>query len=86
MRSSTTPTLTSLVNAGISASTQLWGLGVVQEIDAAAMSLWISYRHIDADIKGAGCADETQTDALGLDVGCGTDAFQYIKAGALINF
>jgi hypothetical protein len=75
-----------VVNAGISSSTQLWGLGVVQEIDAAAMSLWISYRHIDADIKGAGCADEVQTDALGLDVGCGTDAFQYVKGGALINF
>ena len=28
---------------------RLWGLGVVQEIDAAAMSLWLSYRHIEAD-------------------------------------
>ena len=23
---------------------RLWGLGVVQEIDAAAMSVWVSYR------------------------------------------
>jgi len=75
-----------VTNAGISASTQLWGLGVVQEIDAAAMSLWVSYRHIDADFKGAGCASAVNTGALGLDVGCGTDSFQYVKAGALINF
>ena len=27
----------------------LWGLGVVQEIDAAAMSVWLSYRHIEGD-------------------------------------
>lgn len=26
----------------------LWGLGAVQEIDAAAMSLWLSYRNIEA--------------------------------------
>ena len=45
-----------LVNLGLTRSTQLWGLGVVQEIDAAAMSLWISYRHIEADIDGVGCA------------------------------
>jgi hypothetical protein len=75
-----------LVNFGISSSTQLWGLGVVQEIDAAAMSLWVSYRHVDADISGAGCASAASTSALGLDVGCGTDSFQYIKGGALINF
>ena len=35
---------------------QLWGLGVVQEIDAAAMSIWLSYRHIEATINsGAEC-------------------------------
>jgi len=74
-----------IVNVGISASSQLWGLGIVQEIDAAAMSLWVSYRHIDADFKGAGCTNGGAA-ALGLDVGCGTESFQYVKAGALINF
>ena len=48
----------------------LWGLGVVQEIDAAAMSLWLSYRHIEY-------SDNTVNDY---------EDFQYIKAGALINF
>lgn len=73
-----------LVDSALSASTQLWGLGVVQEIDAAAMSLWVSYRHVDADFKGAGCTAGVA--ALNIDAGCGTESFQYVKAGALINF
>jgi predicted porin len=48
----------------------LWGLGVVQEIDAAAMSLWVSYRHLEYN-------DNSATDF---------EDFQYLKAGALINF
>jgi hypothetical protein len=73
-----------LVDVGISASSQLWGLGVVQEIDAAAMSLWISYRHIGADLEGTGCAAGVA--GLGITAGCGTEDFQYVKGGALINF
>lgn len=61
----------------LTSSTQLWGIGVVQEIDAAAMSLWISYRHLDADVSGTLCL----VPAL-----CNFDDFQYVKAGALINF
>lgn len=48
----------------------LWGLGVVQEIDAAAMSLWLSYRNIEYSDNSGGSYED----------------FQYIKAGALINF
>ena len=44
---------------------------MVQEIDAAAMSMWVSYRNIEAD-DGAVAGGEAE--------------FQYIKAGALINF
>jgi hypothetical protein len=29
----------------------VWGLGVVQNIDAAAMELWLSYRHYEAEIN-----------------------------------
>ncbi|MDH4981447.1 porin [Hyphomicrobium sp. D-2] len=74
-----------LVNLGLQASSHLWGLGVVQEIDAAAMSLWISYRHVSADVSGVGCTNGAAAGA-GLSAGCGTDDFQYVKAGALINF
>ena len=50
----------------------VWGLGVVQEIDAAAMSIWVKYRHLSADTSG--------TNAFN------TDDFQYVGTGALINF
>ncbi len=55
----------------------LWGLGVVQEIDAAAMSLWISYRNIEADDHSA---------AAQAAFGSSQAEFQYVKGGALINF
>jgi hypothetical protein len=51
---------------------EFWGLGAVQEIDAAAMSLWLSYRQFSAD--GYGGADANLQD------------FDMVKFGALINF
>lgn len=56
-----------------SSEMQRWGLGVVQEIDAAAMSVWLSYRNIDGEYSTA----TTTVDADDLDI---------IKFGALINF
>jgi predicted porin len=53
----------------------LWGLGIVQEIDAAAMSIWVKYRHVDANFDAVGGSPELNT-----------DSFQYVGAGALINF
>jgi len=53
---------------------KMWGLGAVQEIDAAAMSLWIKYRHLSVD-------------AVDVDFGrLPTDDFNEVTAGALINF
>lgn len=58
-------------NAAVRSSDfDLWGLGVVQEVDAAAMSLWLSYRHIEYSDNSVNSYED----------------FQYIKAGALINF
>ncbi len=55
---------------GNEASTKVWGLGVVQEIDAAAMSMWVKYRHLDYDDNS----------------GRSFDSFQYVGVGALINY
>ncbi|MES0385082.1 MAG: porin [Hyphomicrobium sp.] len=63
--------------AECTAETDMWGLGVVQEIDAAAMSMWLSYRHFQADIN----------DVRGGNRGSvSVQDFQYVKFGALINF
>ncbi len=62
-----------------------WGLGVVQEIDAAAMSIWLSYRNFSAsDDCSANCtvAGTTVPAALHHEF----DDMHIIKAGALINF
>jgi predicted porin len=58
---------------GGSSDFDLWGVGVVQEIDAAAMSLWLSYRNLSYS--------ETTLPGSVPD-----QDFQYVKAGALINF
>ena len=52
---------------------QRWGLGVVQNIDAAAMSVWLAYRNIDGSIEGGSSAG-------------GLDTYEFIKAGAVIGF
>jgi predicted porin len=63
-----------ILNAGVSTELKRWGLGAVQEIDAAAMSLWIKYRHYEADISFGG---------VGL---VGLEDFDTVIVGALINF
>ncbi|MDX2258168.1 MAG: porin [Hyphomicrobiaceae bacterium] len=71
-------------DAGISSSElDQYGIGFVQEIDAAAMSIWLSWRHYEADVtcNGAGCA------GAGLGQGNnGLDDMDIVKFGALINF
>jgi hypothetical protein len=49
-----------------------FGIGAVQEIDAASMSLWVKYREHRAEVSGVGLG------AL--------DDFRYVSTGALINF
>ena len=57
-----------------SSEMKMWGLGVVQEIDGAAMSFWVHYQqYFDGEVSGPG----------------GTLQFEdldTVKAGALINF
>jgi hypothetical protein len=59
---------------------ELWGAGIVQEIDAAAMSVWVKYRNVSMDVGaqvGAGPV---------LPAGVGIEDFQYVGVGGLINF
>jgi hypothetical protein len=49
----------------------------VQEVDAAAMSVWVKYRHIEIDVGNA-----LNPAAAGL----GLEDFDYVGVGGLINF
>jgi predicted porin len=55
---------------------QVWGGGIVQEIDAAAMSVWVKYRHQSLDVTN------DPANAVNVDV----EDFQYVGVGGLINF
>jgi hypothetical protein len=75
-----------LWTAGVSASevTQ-WGLGIVQEIDAAAMSMFVVYRNYEADLTCGGTGNTCA--AQGLAVGANSlDQHQLVRFGAIINF
>jgi hypothetical protein len=62
-----------------SSKLEQWGLGVVQEIDAAAMSMWFVYRNMSAE--------ETCGAAGGCVLGKKSfDDIDLFKVGALINF
>jgi hypothetical protein len=66
---------------------QQYGIGVVQEIDAAAMSVWISWRHYEADVDCSAVRGNCATGSDPLSVGNNSlDDLDIIKAGALINF
>ncbi len=52
---------------------QRWGVGAVQEIDAAAMSMWLQYQQLDGEIG-----------AVGANVGL--EELHMVKFGALIAF
>ncbi|MDX2306870.1 MAG: porin, partial [Hyphomicrobium sp.] len=59
-------------DGGFNADSELdvWGLGVVQEVDAAAMSVWVKFRN------------QQYEDAVETDV----EDFNYVGVGGLINF
>ncbi len=57
--------------AGESSELEVWGVGYVQEVDAAAMSVWLKYRNISYEDS-----------AIGSDY----EDFDYVGLGALINF
>jgi hypothetical protein len=61
----------------LSSDLDVWGLGVVQEVDAAAMSIWLKYRNLSVDVT----TEDGEVSERG-----GFDDFHYVGVGALINF
>ena len=74
-----------VTNAGFTgAETEMWGVGVVQEIDSAAMSVWLKYRHIEGDF---GTCQGVVDTVCALNPGdFDLEDFQYVSFGGLINF
>ena len=61
------------LNFGITSSDfSYWGLGAVQEIDSAAMSIWLKYRKHQAEVSGE-------------DIGK-LDDIDFVAVGSIINF
>jgi hypothetical protein len=60
-----------------------WGLGVVQEIDSAAMHLWLRWQHqeIDIDFVGVNAVAGTET-----KINQGFDDWDLIQVGGIIFF
>jgi hypothetical protein len=77
-----------LFDRGVTGSNQeQYGFGVVQEVDAAAMSVWLAYRHYEADISCAGGGEACEDGSDGESTTrADFEDFDLIKAGALINF
>jgi hypothetical protein len=61
-----------LAAGATSSELERFGLGAVQEIDAAAMSVWIKCREQTADVSGITAVK--------------LDDFRYVSAGAQISF
>ena len=64
-----------------------WSLGVVQEIDAAAMSLWVVYSNFSADVTCNTAVNLKTCANTGIVNGKNSfDDFSSVKIGGLINF
>jgi hypothetical protein len=74
------------VNGIVDTSMTVWGVGIVQQVDAAASTLYLVYRHFSPDITctGAGsiCSGSAGGAAKGLDV----EDQQFIMGGAVVKF
>ncbi|MEQ1694991.1 MAG: porin [Hyphomicrobiaceae bacterium] len=71
--------------SGITSTTEShWGLGMVQEIDAAAMSLWVVYRNYSAEeVCGVSAVNRGTCGAVGTT---SFDDFKVLKIGGMISF
>jgi hypothetical protein len=76
---------TLFLNGVTSSTLTQYGVGLVQEIDAAAMSLFINYRHYEANFscRDGGTAGSVCNGVAGKP---GLEDAQLVKAGAIINF
>ena len=73
-------------NGVTSSNLEQYGVGFVQEVDAAAMSLFINYRHYSVDATCRASVNDNGFCASPLGGKVTLDDAQLVKAGAIINF
>jgi hypothetical protein len=82
-----TPTIANFttVNGVTDTEMTIWGLGITQNVDAAASTLYLGYRHMDADINcnTANCGS-ANTGAVNGKLP--TEAIDVIVGGAVVRF
>ncbi len=66
----------------VSASVNFWQAGIIQNIEAADMSLYVVYEHVDGSIEGNATTATNFAPIGRTDL----DAFQEVITGAKINF
>lgn len=59
-----------------SSTFQRYGGGIAQEIDAAAMTLYLKYQHYDAELSGAALSPAVTS----------LDSVDFVSVGAIVNF
>jgi hypothetical protein len=64
----------------------VWGVGVVQNIDAAAMTLYLTARHFSADITCNGAGADCSGAAVTPEKNLRTEDFLAVTAGARVQF
>lgn len=76
-----------MYDAGVNTSEMdHYGIGIVQNVDAAAMQMWLSWRHYEGDVN---CIDQAAGSCAGIGLAQGNNSleeFDLVKFGALINF
>jgi hypothetical protein len=73
------------LGADASSEATVWGLGIVQHIDAAAMEVFLSYRHYDGEVSGFSVTTGTGDDAKTV-TGGGSAEMDVVMGGARIRF
>jgi hypothetical protein len=68
-------------NGSVSSDATVWGFGVVQHIDSAAMELFLAYKNFSGDVTGS-----LNTPGPDFDAKLDVKDFQAIIGGAKINF
>ncbi len=76
----------STVNGVTDTELRIWGIGITQNVDAAASSLYLAYRNFDADITCTGAGATCAGAAGGAAKTLPTEQIHVITSGAVVRF